>query len=329
MIVWILLTVLLLLALAFLVWPLYRVSGRLTLLLGGCIVFVVGLSAALYHHIGHPGLQSGPATAPDTQQMVTSLSEKLKRNPNDVNGWQLLARSYQNLQQYDSAIAAYEKAIELQGGRNPQPLVALALVLTEADKGQFSERASGLLEDALALEPSNPNALFYSGFAAASRGDTALAADRWEQLKRQDAPPEISELLQEKIDEWRGGPAKTPTAGSGETVVTVAVSISDEAAAALPADATVYIIARDPAQPSPPIAVARRRMAELPMSVELGDQDSMVPGRSLSGFSTFELLARVSRSGNPIAQSGDWFGSLMIHSDDGDAVKLVIDRIVP
>lgn len=330
MTVWLLMIVLLLAALAFLVLPLYRESGRLSPLLGGCIVFVVASSAALYHHIGHPGVPSGPASTPDINAMVTSLDERLQDNPDDINGWQMLGRSYQTLKQYDKAIAAYEKAIELESGQNSQTLVALALVVVEAEDGEISGRAAGLLENALAIDANNPNALFYGGMAAASRGDTDVAADRWEILMGLNAPPEIQELLQEKINEWRGV-AGTPAAQSTEragAVVRVGLSVSSEAQSTLPVEATVYIIARDPGQPSPPIAVARRRLSELPTVVELGDRDSMVPGRSLSAFPTFELIARVSVSGQPIAQSGDWFGSLIFEVGTNDAVNLTVDQQV-
>ena len=97
----------------------------------------------------------------------------------------------------------------------------------------------------------------------------------------------------------------------------------------MPADARVFIIARDPAQPSPPIAVAPRSLADIPLTVELSDREAMVAGRPLSGFAEFEVVARVSLSGGPAAQPGDWFGSLIVTANSGQAVDLVIDQKVP
>ena len=325
------LVVLLIAALNFLILPLYRESRRLTPLLATCIVFVVAGSAILYLYIGNPGIPSGVAQTPDVGAMVGSLASRLEENPDDVKGWQMLGRSYQTLKQHDQAIAAYEKAIELEGGQNSQTLVALALALVENEGGTISGRATGLLENALAIDPNNPNALFYSGLAVASRGNTALAADRWEILMGLNAPPEIRELLQENINEWRGV-ATTPDAQAAEksgAIVSVGVSLSDDAKAELPVDATVFVIARDPAQTSPPIAVTRRRLSELPVVVELGDRDSMIPGRLLSAFSTIELVARVSVAGQAMAQPGDWFGSMTIESGLSEPVQLVVDQKVP
>ena len=55
----------------------------------------------------------------------------------------------------------------------------------------------------------------------------------------------------------------------------------------------------------------------------------MVAGRPLSGYSEFEVVARVSLSGGPAAQSGDWFGSLIVTANSGQTVDLVIDQKVP
>ena len=268
---------------------------------------------------------------PDSEEIVASLAKRLEDNPDDVNGWVLLGRSYQSMQQYGEAIAAFEKALELEQGQNAQTMVALGIALMESRGGELTDRSSSLFENALALEPNNPNALFYGGSAAARRGNTTLAADRWDVLMGLQPPPEIRELLQRKIREWRGlpPPVGEPQQETTNSIVSLNLSLSEEAIAALPADATIYVIARDPAQPSPPIAVTPRRLAELPVRVELSDLNAMVPGRPLSGFAEFEVVARVSLSGSPAAQSGDWSGSLIVSANSGQTVDLVINQEVP
>jgi cytochrome c-type biogenesis protein CcmH len=331
MTMWIIFALLCLLALAFIVLPLYRSSGRLTPMLVSLIVLIVGSSAALYYEIGQPSMPSGAGAVPDTDEVVASLAERLKENPEDVDGWILLGRSYQSMQQYDDAIAAFEKALALEQGRNGQTMISLAIALMESRGGELTERSSSLFENALALEPDNANALFYAGNAAALRGDTALAADRWEALVQQGAPPEIRETLQRRINEWRGLPPPAAAAAPEVTnaIASLNLSLSEEAVAALPANARVFIIARDPMQPSPPIAVAPRQLTDLPVRVDLDDSNAMVQGRPLSGFAEFEVVARVSLSGTPAAQSGDWFGSLIVSANSGQTVDLIIDQKIP
>jgi cytochrome c-type biogenesis protein CcmH len=332
MTLWISMAVLCLLALLFVVWPLYRSFGGLTPMLATIIVLVVGGSAVLYYKIGQPSIPSGAGSMPDTVEVMASLADRLKENPEDVDGWILLGRSYQSMQQYDEAISAFEKALELEQGRNGATMIALAIALMERQGGVMNERSSSLFENALALEPNNPNALFYAGTAAAHRGDTALAADRWETLAQQDTPPEIREMLQIRINEWRGLPppqAAAPEPQATNSLVSLNLSLSGEAAAALPANARVFIIARDPNQPSPPIAVIPRQLSDLPVRVDLDDSNAMVQGRPLSAFAEFEVVARVSLSGSPAAKTGDWYGSLIVQASSGQAIDLVIDQKVP
>lgn len=347
---WIVLVVLCLLAVAFGVWPLYRESRRLTPLLAGVIVFTVALSAGLYNVVGSPGIQSGAVHSdalPDMEAVMASLIQRLEDDPDDINGWKMLARSHMTLQRFDDAVTAYERAMELESGENAQTLVDLALAILSRDGTSIDGQTAALLESALALEPNNPAALFYSGVAAANRGDTDLAATRWEILLGLNPPQEIRTMLEQRVAEWRGAPmepappavaaaqpatqpadTQTPPADS-DAVITARVSLSEGALSSITADANVFIIARDPAQPSPPIAVSRLRVSELPAVVSLGDAQSMVAGRVLSGFEEFELLARVSLSGSPAATSGDWYGSLIVRPADSGSVFLAIDQQVP
>ena len=196
-------------------------------------------------------------------------------------------------------------------------------------------------------------ALFYGGIAASNSGNTMLAANRWERLLGMNPPPDIQDTLRQRIAEWRGerpalpashppiesaseevaaaepqsAPVERPPMSDG-AVVRVNVSLSAEASAALPANATVFVIARDPAAPMPPIAAVRRQLTDLPMLVEMGDRESMVAGRNLSMFAEFELLARVSLSGQPMAAPGDWYGTVIVSPAANNDVELSIQTEV-
>ncbi len=343
---WIIAAVLCLTAVLFAVWPIWKSARRLTPMLAGVVVFTVGLAAALYGHLGDPELPSGrggEATLADMDAVMDSLRARLEANPEDVNGWKMLGRSSLQLRQFDEAVAAFEKAMEIEDGRDAQTHVDLALALLSRDQTGIEGRPAALIESALALDPNNPSALFYSGTAAAERGDTELAASRWEVLLGLNPPAEIRAILEQRIAQWRGEPVPagpgvaavpapaaeaSPPAADPDAVVTARVVLSEDAMRSIRADANVFLIARDPAQPSPPIAVSRLRVSELPSVVSLGDEQSMVAGRSLSGFEEFELLARVSLSGGPAAAPGDWFGTLLVRPAESNSVFLSIDRQV-
>lgn len=261
----------------------------------------------------------------------------------------MLGRSYMSLGNYGEAVKALERATELESGQNAQTLVELGEAML-AESGQtMSPRIVAVFENALRLEPGNPGALFWGGIGAFNRGDQSLAADRWERLLGTNPPPEIREVLIQRIAEWRGEeaaappqaaampPASSPPATSqpvastsaADAIVSARIALSDDAANSLPADGIIFVIARDPAQPTPPIAVVRQSLSQLPAVVALDDGSSMVAGRALSGFEEFELEARVSLSGQPGRQSGDWYGKVLVRPAENNSVSLSIDSQVP
>ncbi|MGB5257138.1 MAG: hypothetical protein WBN44_07775, partial [Woeseiaceae bacterium] len=196
---WVVVAVLCVAALWFGAWPLYRASHRLTPLLAVVVVFTVAFSLGLYNKVGSPNIQSADAqadTLPDMDVVLASLRQRLIDNPEDLNGWAMLARSQMTLQQFGDAVTSFERVMELEDGRNAQTLVDLALAILSRDGTPIEGRTAALIESALALEPNNPAALFYSGVAAANRGDTDLAASRWEVLLGLSPPPEIRSILE-------------------------------------------------------------------------------------------------------------------------------------
>lgn len=333
MMIWLVLLVLCLLALAFVVIPLYRNSGFFRPKLGLFIALIFSSSFFLYALIGQPisNLDENSIINSDFTEVIDSISEHLADNPEDIEGWLMLGRSQQMLQKYDDAVSSFERALELDDERNSQVLVALSIALMEQKDGDITERSSRLLEEALAIDPNNVDALFYGGGAAARRGDLLLAADRWEILLETNSLNEIHEFLRKKINEWRGL-AMNVNAGSkisSQTVINLNISLSNEVISLLPIDTTVYIIARDPSNPTPPVAVIRRQLIDFPSLVNLSDKDSMIPNRKLSDFSQIEVIARASISGEPIAKPGDWSGSMVIKTNSDQTFDLIINKITP
>ena len=334
----------------FTVWPFLRDNSRNFTLVGSAVLFVVASSAGLYAKLGSPGLENqrlthGAGPGSDMIEVVGGLARRLEENPDDIGGWRMLGRSYMQLNNYPQAVAAFERVVELEDGRDAQGLVELGEALLAAEGGQsMSPRVMSLFENALAVQPNNQAALFWSGLGAFNRGDTDVAADRWERLLATNPPGEIRDVIEQRVAEWRGE-TPAPAAASDEqsasapaasepapmqdgAIVSASIALSEAAQSALPSDAIVFVIARDPAQPSPPIAVTRRRLAELPAVVHLGDGESMVAGRALSGFEEFELVARVSLTGQPVSQPGDWFGSVIVKPAENGSIALSIDTPV-
>jgi cytochrome c-type biogenesis protein CcmH len=349
---WIVLVILCLLAVVFAVWPLWRKSHRLTPVLASVVVFTVAVSVGLYDRIGSPGVPSGRSQGaqgmghsgdlPGMEEAVASLKERLANNPEDVEGWKMLGRTQSAMRDFAGTVDSLERAVELENGQNADTLVNLAIGLVNRDGGPLEGgRPVALLENALKLDANNQPALFYMGMAFANRNDTENAATLWERLLALGPPQDVRGILEQNIAAWRGEqPPAMSTAAEQPTdqveapvpedaVVSARISLSEEAVSAMSGNAAVFIIARDPNAPSPPIAVARRMLSDLPAVVSLTDAQSMVEGRNLSAFAEIELLARVSLSGGPAAQSGDWFGSMIVRPAENNSVFLTINQKVP
>ena len=319
--------VMLLAAVLVIALPLYRHEKRISNQSTLAISVVLLLSVFVYYQVGTPDADSPPPGAmPSVEEMVASLAQRLNENPDDLQGWKMLGRSYVQMRNFPGAIAAFERAVEMESAQNSQTLADLGEVLLLNDRQTLNGRANALFENALAISPNNQKALFYAGMAAVERGDRELGAQRWETLLASSPPENIQQILRQQIAELRGETAPQPVASE---VVTVRVSLGESALSQVHADSTVFVIARDPAQPSPPIAAVRRQAGELPTNVPIGDSDAMIPGRVPSGFAQLEIIARVSMSGQPIAQTGDWFGQQTISTAESSEISIIIDQQVP
>lgn len=328
--IWIIFGIMLFVAALIVALPLYQVEKRLSSVMVSSVVVLVAISATTYSFIGSPNVDPQQAVSPDIDAMVSSLAERLQDNPDDLNGWKMLGRSYMQLKNLPGAVAAFERAVELESSQNAQTLADLGEAVLLEDGRTLNGRAGQLFASSLAVDPANPKALFYSGLAAMERGNTELAATRWEALLATGPPPGIESILRERIAALRGN-APAAAAAQNESSITASVSLGTNAAAAGLPDATVFVIARDPDQPSPPIAAVRRRLSELPAAITLSDADAMIPGRVPSGYEKLEIVARVSLSGEPMAQSGDWFGQQIVdtRSNKITTVEISINQQVP
>lgn len=329
---WVAFGVMLCAGVLFVCWPLYRNEKRLGLRSVSAVLVIIAISGSLYAVIGSPGAPSGAAATPSVDDMVATLAARLQQNPDDVTGWKMLGRSYVQLQRFDEAVEAYEQALEREGGNDAQTYADLGEAVFLAQDQRMAGRASQMFEAALTAAPENPKALFYGGLAAIERNDRKLAAERWESLLAQAPPENVQAILRARISEWRGestvAAAGSVAAAPAAASVSISIGVSKEAGAALPANATVFVIARDPAQPSPPIAVARRTLAELPTTVVLTDAEAMIPGRTLGQFRSVEILVRASASGNPMSAPGDWFGRAEISVPQQDDLAIEIAQSV-
>jgi cytochrome c-type biogenesis protein CcmH len=310
-------------------------------LIGGLAAFLVAAAAAGLYPLWsnwdwHAPVQAQPVPAPDVLAMVAKLERHLREDPNDVAGWLMLGRSYLALQRMDDAVNAYERACKL-AGNNTEAALGLGEAISLRAGGQISPEASQLFEEALKLEPNNPKALLYGGFAAATRDDRALARSRWQALKDLHPPPQIEEMLDARIAALgvtqESGTNASPTGtsasaqGSAPAQVTVNIHIAPALKSRLKPETPLFVFAREPDSRGPPLAAKRLTSEAIGTQVQLSAADSMMPGRVLVAGKRVSITARVSFSGRPIPAAGDLYGELSYDVGHDGALDLLIDRI--
>jgi cytochrome c-type biogenesis protein CcmH len=160
-------------------------------------VLVIG-SVALYATWSNWSWSKSPGVE-SPQGMVEKLVHQLNAQPDDVPGWLMLGRSYVALQEYQLAVRAYERADRVSGGRSAEALVGEAEALTLMDDTQLNGEAGRLIERALAIAPTSPQALFFGAAAALRRGELPLARTRFTKLLALNPPDRIKAILEQEI----------------------------------------------------------------------------------------------------------------------------------
>jgi cytochrome c-type biogenesis protein CcmH len=310
-------------------------------------------SVAIYLTVGTPdAVIPQPVIATDADGLIRSddglqqMEKKLQRFPKSPNDWWTLARSYTEMKRFPEAARAYEHLVELVP--NESQLWANYAEVYAMAHGQTLQNAevSKFLEKSLQLDPDNPTALALSGSAAMERGDFVATITSWQKLV--DQVPAGSDDAKMYLDgikragkllaEQPGGKEKLAQlklarahekAAKDNSVITGTVTLSPALAGKVqPAD-TVFILARAAQGPKMPLAVLRAQVKDLPARFALDDSMAMQPQMKLSGFKQVVVVARVSKSGTPMAQSGDLQGSTGEVKPGIKGLHIVIDSVVP
>jgi len=259
-----------------------------------------------------------PVGAPEFQEMIDHLAERLKTDTGDVKGWMLLGRSYQQMEQPDKAVEAYATARKLDP-ENLDIQAAYAEALGDAHNGDYTGEPAQIAAEILAKNPKHPSGLWLAGAAAAQRGEPDEAIRYLETLRAEfpkDSPDDkhLSKIIDElKAQAGEGAApegeasAEMPATGE-EKSIQVKVSLNPALKAkAAPTD-LVFIFARAASGPPMPLAIARKQVKDLPVEVTLDDSMSMVQGMNLSAFDQLVIGARISKSGQALPKPGDLQG---------------------
>lgn len=328
------------------------------------------LAVSLYLWLGNTkallpqpaGGEQAPMSAegghPDFSSVLENLTTRLNNQPDDIEGWLILGRTYAMMQRFNEAKGAYEKALAL-APEDAGVITDYADIVAMTNNGSLIGKPLELIDKALRLDPQNPKALALAGTAEFERRRYKDAAAYWERLLAL-VPPTESELVEsvrnsiaeaKSLASGKGSTvARAPDQPSGSQIPPPAENRPGSAAAAgaatsgtLSGKATlsptlagkvspndsVYVFARAKTGPRAPLATLRLQVKDLPANFSLNDSMAR-SGVQLSTFPDEVIVgARISKSGSPMPQSGDLQGLSQPVRIGAKGIDVVIDQQLP
>jgi cytochrome c-type biogenesis protein CcmH len=311
-----------------------------------------------------PRISSGgggnPSHDKELVAMIDSLAQKVKERPDDARGWELLARSMASLGRFEESAAAYAHLNKL-APNDPNVLADYADALGMTQGRVLRGKPRELAEQALAIDPRHHKALALAGTAAMDAADWGAAMGYWQRLADAVPPdsPDVAQLRQiiEEVRQRAGpgykfdaptkvaqaAPAKpqasapavapkapaAPAAPASPSSISGSVALAPAIAQQVNGNEHLFVFARAEGGPRVPLAVVKLRADALPYQFALDDSQAMAPGMNISSAPAIRIEARISRSGDVKAQSGDLVGTSDVVKPGSRGVKVLVDKVVP
>jgi len=202
-----------------------------------------------------------------------------------------------------------------------------------------------LIQQALKIDPNHVKALMLAGTVAFDRKEFGQAAQYWERASANlptDAEVEVRQELLSGIAEAKelaggkpamvkavGGAAFSTMPGGQAAAISGTVSLAPSLAGKGAPTDTLFVFAREMNGLPMPVSIVRATKQDLPFTFQLNDSTSPMPSRKLSGAGTVVIVARLSKSGQAMPQSGDLEGMSQPVKSGVDGITVVIDRERP
>jgi cytochrome c-type biogenesis protein CcmH len=304
-------------------------SSKITVI--GLCVFITVLSAGFYFSLGDATRiaeknAEKPMTQEGVEKMVAEFATKMEKDPTNLQGWVMLARSYRILGRNEDAAKAYERAGNFIDS-DPQLLADYADVLASNANGSFAGKPQQLINQALKLDPNNLMALWLTGTASYAEGNYKAAVQTWEKLAQQ-LPPgtEDARSIEASIADARAKGGLSAKANVNTKGISGKIEISADLKSKVKSGDIVMVIARKPGERMP-VAVLKTSVSEFPMNFFLTDALAMNPSAPLSQLSEASIEVRISKTGMAKPEAGDLISAVQIVKVGANNIRLVIDQV--
>ena len=314
------------------------------------LIFVPVFSYLLYNVVGSardlalPDILNELRTVETAEEQEAALNKladflqaRFERNDEDVQNGYMLGTLYLELEDYPAAIDTFET---LAGQMEPNMDKATVLgqlaqsMFLQADS-QMTPQVQAVVDEALSLNPNEYAVMSLLAMEALLNEDIQTALGYWRrQLLQLDSGSREAALLRDRIARVEellpAGERDTEPVTADGPSVTVVIDIDDSVRDLVDDSMRLFVYARNPAMPMP-LAAENIAQPEFPLEVTLDDSMAMLPSLKLSSAETVIVGARLSRSGQATAQSGDIqaISEAFVLAEQDGPVHLTISEVVP
>ncbi|QSX37506.1 c-type cytochrome biogenesis protein CcmI [Shewanella sedimentimangrovi] len=304
-------------------------------------VMLLAVTAFMYHRLGafeelaNPPVANDPHAGMNPEQLMAQrlkmMEAAVASEPENSQAWFSLGHAYISAGQYDKAMTAFDKVMELVG-TYAEMLGPKATALYYKNDQQMTPEVQALIDQALALDPKDPSTLLLVGMDAFFSSDFTKAITAWETILTSDRPDVDREALANAIATARmrmqdsgampNDATHRPMTQASE--LTVTVSVKPELATQVQASDTLFVFARTTDGERIPLAVTKVKADAMPMTVKLDDSSAMSNDHKLSGAKVVDVIALLSKSGTVRPQAGDLQGRVA-SVKPGEQIQLTLD----
>ncbi|WP_411755455.1 c-type cytochrome biogenesis protein CcmI [Serratia sp. (in: enterobacteria)] len=264
-----------------------------------------------------------PLSMEEIARLGLGLRTSLQQDDRNLNDWMMLGRVGMALNNATTATQAFAHAYSLDPS-NMEVRLGYAEVLTRSGDPEDNKQATAMLRTMVAEDHTNVRVLSLLAFNSFEQGDYQQAIGAWQvMLKLLPADDQRVAVIKRSIEQ-----AKVQV-GAETVKLSVNVTLSPEAAKALPPQGTLIVSVTDGTNPVP-VAVKQLPLSRFPLAFTLDDSNAMMPERLLSAQQQVKVHVRLSQDGLATPQSGDWFGDSTLQAYSGkEQVSVQIDKQVP
>ncbi|MGF6192105.1 c-type cytochrome biogenesis protein CcmI [Serratia sp. 2723] len=264
-----------------------------------------------------------PLSMEEIARLGLGLRTSLQDDDRNLNDWMMLGRVGMALNNATTATQAFAHAYSLDPS-NMEVRLGYAEVLTRSGDPEDNKQATAMLRTMVAEDHTNVRVLSLLAFNSFEQGDYQQAIGAWQvMLKLLPADDQRVAVIKRSIEQ-----AKVQV-GAETVKLSVNVTLSPEAAKALPQQGTLIVSVTDGTNPVP-VAVKQLPLSRFPLSFTLDDSNAMMPERLLSAQQKVKVHVRLSQDGLATPRAGDWFGDSTLQAFSGkEQVSVQIDKQVP